>query len=450
MRNNPIYQFRGQMNGAIMNPLMKRGSFILVTTVLILGLGSCSDDDPVTPPTVGSGYVTILVDETTYPDSGPGIVFTSALDGTVMGYATWTGAAELQLAVPTELGAKFFITEVWDAMPVELSTMSHVVTADLELDWRHPGVQPGHGLTEFQFDNIPECDSYTFSSGGRAMSGNGQLGSSGTVSLRFNPADVLVILRKDPGLPSYLWVEDVPYGSTQVVDLVGLTAMEQRDVNLPSSDGSGRFYLNGIEIEPDLAHPIVHPPMINRIIPGPLPGSVGIEMVPAGFEAYRTRFVLGLEAETGTIRSCKTEGGWPAEVSAWDLGIEFEAQDVDGFLIRTTGEVGNLVALWIANYPGEGKWDIGGVVPGQEQIVPQVPEELLELIPDLDRESMALFSATATRSSETVGADGTTPMTVTELVTRYTPEVSPQALDELDDQVWMSGRDVGPRIHTIK
>ena len=392
-----------------MNPAKIRGSVCLFLSFLMLLVVACSDDDPATPaPGTGSGVVTITVDETsTWPGGQLGYVFTSSLDGAVLDYAIWTGPAVLELEIPTSLGERFHVTQVNDYPGFEkyLKTTDHMVAEENSLDLTRDTYLPDVEFAELQLSNIPAHNNYYLTSGDYGIQGI-SLPATLQAKMRYGPADLLLMIGGSASPRSYLWVTDVGFGSQHQVDLSNLAPMDQHTISLPGSQNQIRGKVKGI-INASGGLPRRVYPLDEEIFSVPTQATWQVDYLEAGFDGYQTTFSQNLDVDPLKYVSFWTEGGFPGSVDFWDLDITVMDDGIEGCLVQTSGDVGQLELYWEQRGADPIFWDIGVPDPSQPVVLPLLPDSLAPLVPGLDREEFVLRSVTARKSSEVANDEGT-------------------------------------------
>lgn len=398
-----------------------RGSVSLSLIFLLLVAPGCSDDDPASPPDEDPNTMTISVDETSFGlGCDLGIVFTSALDGTVLDFATWTGAAELKLEMPASVGESFFVTRVDDSSfsPFALKSIPQVVAEDLTLDWKDENPPSPTEEANFQFANIPDQHRFFLGSGSWRTQGS-QLPENTTVKLKSQPSEVLVVLESSTTPNSYKWVEGVMSGNTYPVDLQDMDPMQEFTIALPASAEPIQYSIDAFkEAEGDL--PRRDYMLTQDVISGPVPATWQADIIEPGFDGYGTFFYKNITENFfppfHISQYFLTKGGLPETVTFWDVSFTVTDDSIDSCQLQPSEPVQEMTLIWKAEDQNSPYWYLGVPDYNQPVALPQLPEDLVTLYPELNRDVFALWEVLASRTSDGLAADGMTSMEITERV----------------------------------
>jgi len=397
-----------------------RGSVCFSLSLLMLLAAGCSDDDPATPPLTGSGVVKIIVGESSImPEPQFGYAFTSSLDGTVLDSATWTEPSVVELTIPTTLGEGFYITQVYDFFgpQFQLDTSHHLVDAENILELGRPGNSFDFEYAELQFQNIPPHNGYTLDSGNITVFGD-RLFESTQVRMSHEPVDVLLTIKGITTQHSYQWVPGVEFGTVHQVDLANLEPMPQCIVPLPPSPHELRGRISGYKITPGEDLFLLY--FLDEGTFGvPTPEEWHPRFLDSGFDGYQVTFNHHVATDPRKMVVTQTEGGLPGSLSFWDLGITIVDPSLDGCLVETSESAESLSLLWGQGGFGSTLWNIILTDYSRPVVLPELPEDLGSLFPDLDREEFVLVYVVAMKETSGLARDAVTPVVIRDRVVQF-------------------------------
>lgn len=400
---------------------LPRHLFFPAIFILISMCPACSEDDTVTPTPTGSGVVEITVDESSVLVSGDtGYIFTSAVNGTLLDYATWTGPEELELSIPQTLDSGFLVTQVQDFHGIHLSlyTLYYQVTNENKLDLTKDSLGSLVQYATLRFQNIPPHDSYSLGSGSYSEHG-GRLFETVTAGMRSEPVDILLTIGGPTTPRSFQWIADVTFDSEHQVDLAGIRPMEKFIIQLPPAVGRLHCSLSGYQYEAP-GQPWLFFSLDSRLFDGSgIPAVWEADYLSEGFEGFLFNCQETVQESPLQLSALTTEGGLPGTISLWNMDMSVVDDSRDGCSVQVSESPDEFVAEWGPEGEGSISWKM--VLPAGVQpiVLPHLPTELEVPFPDLDRELLFLQVVTAIREASGLAADGVTPMVTRDRVSQY-------------------------------
>jgi len=208
-------------------------------------------------------------------------------------------------------------------------------------------------------------------------------------------------------------------GNTYPVDLQDMDPMQEYTMALPASAEPIHYNIYAFkEAEGDL--PRRDYKLSQDAISGPVPATWQADYIEAGFDGYETFFYKNI-TENYLLPFHQslyflTKGGLPETVTFWDVTFTVTDDSIDSCQVQPSEPVQKMTLVWTVEDLFSFYWYLGVPDYNQPVALPQLPEDLLALYPELNRDIFVLWEVLASRTSAGLAGDGMTPMEITERV----------------------------------
>jgi hypothetical protein len=405
--------------------------------LVALAMTGCCDDPEAPDTDPGEPLLTFeLGDYFVNMFASEGIVFVSDTGGDILGVGTWSGASNIEIHSDGTRPDTVSFTFVRDQVSgVDLSTEVGIPVGSL-VSFEGGYAYNPNGEAELALTNIPAHEYYLIASSLAGVRPPNSIPTLQTIQVHWDAVDVFVRIDPIDGWPQGGWSWGVQPGEVRTMDLA------EPGTLAPLIRYATRFPPGGDSVTASL-HYDVRAGLVRQAFSfchdnyegDAIPDSAIMYGPSIKPEHQTCTFVQRVEGDPRVIYLLEARGVVPTEFTKMPGTLEILSSNPDSAIFTMTGDWDRFAASWdMATSDSRIDWYVEGRAPISAYALPQLPQEVLQLVPDLVREEFVFHN---------MKVEGETQPGVTHSQTVF-PNSAKKP--EPDDTVWSNPSGLPPHV----